>query len=110
MATITRIVCPMCMHNFLDRDIRTKKRFLMFDASKSHFVFIEETVGGKIAGTGRGYRGSAKATGFNVIERLTIEEAKNTHMYDDILLQIKQQVINLARELIRLGIMKRSDI
>jgi len=110
MATITRIVCPMCMHNFLDRDIRNKKRFLMFDVNKNHFVLIEETIGGKIAGTGRGYRGSAKATGFNVIERLTIEEAKNTHMYDDILLQLKQQVINLARELIRLGIMKRSDI
>jgi len=110
MATITRIVCPMCMHNFLDRDIRNNKRFMMFDANKNHFVLIEETMGGKIAGTGRGYRGSAKATGFNVIERLTIEEAKNTHMYDDILLQLKQQVISLARELIRLGIMKRSDI
>jgi len=98
------------MHNFHDKDIRNKSRFTMFNPSKNHFVLIEETAGGKIAGTGRGYRGSAKATGFTVIERMTIEEAKNTHMYDDILLQLKQQVVSLARELIRLGVMKRSDI
>jgi len=98
------------MHNFLDKDVRSKKRFIMFDVNKNHFVLIEEAIGGKIAGTGKGYRGSAKATGFNVIERLTIEDAKNTHMYDDIIFQLKQQVITLARELIRLGIMKRSDI
>lgn len=110
MAEIERIVCPLCMHNYLKEEVISDKRFNFFDTGKNHFVLIETTKGGKIAGTGKGYRGSAKATGFEVFERLTIEEALNTGRYNDEIMQIKNQIIKLAREFIRLGLMKKNDI
>ena len=101
------------MHNYVasgKHKGEVAKRFNFFDVKKNYFVLVEETKGGKVKGTGKGYRGSASATGFQVLERLTIEDAYNTHRYDAELNALKNQVINLSRELIRLGVMKKSDI
>jgi len=105
---IDRVVCPLCMHNYIKKGV--KQRFSYFDPQNGFFVLVEEAKGGKIAGTGKGYRGSAKGGGFTVLERLTIEDALNTHKYDDIIDAMKKQVINVARELIRIGVMKKTDI
>jgi len=101
------------MHNYIasgKNKHNMADRFGFFKVDKNHFVLIEEAIGGKISGTGKGYRGSARGGGFKVIERLTIEDAFNTHNYDDIINALKNQVVSLARELIRLGILKKSDI
>jgi len=113
MTEIERIVCPVCMHNYIASGKHKGKvadRFNFFDVKKNHFVLVEETKGGKVKGTGKGYRGSASATGFKVLERLTIEDAFNTHRYDKELDALKTQVIEISRELIRIGVMKKSDI
>lgn len=110
-STIERVACPLCRHNYpLTGKLPVKNRFSFFDPKNDVFVLIEEAIGGKIAGTGKGYRGSAKGGGFRVLERLTLENAVQTHKYDDVINEMKKQIILIARELIRLGVMKKTDI
>lgn len=107
MGKIKRIVCPLCMHNFEERDVRRKGRFLMFNPNEHSFIYIEE-IGGKISGTGAG-RGKAKGR-IEVIEGITLEEAKKDGSYDDIIISIKKQIIKIVNEFIKLGIIKKGDI
>ena len=109
--TIGRVVCPTCIKNRIDETKAGKRAsFEKFNFDVDSFLIVQEAIGGKIAGTGRGYRGSAKGGGFRTLERLTLEQAFNTHQWDDIILTLKNQTIKTARELIRLGIMSKLDI
>jgi len=109
--TFDRVVCPCCRMNFLvQQKDGTRADFTKFDVDEASFIMVQTTKGGKIAGTGKGYRGSGTATGFQVLERMTLEEAYNTHKYDDIIDTLKQQNIDIIRKLIQLGLLSKHQI
>ena len=102
--------CPLC--GYVGKRKAKSGNNMDFTAWKpgDPVILVQEMQGGKIPGTGRGYRGSAKPVPPRTIETYTLDDLVKQGIYPDYVDDLKNQVLVVVRELIRLGVIKKSMI
>ena len=67
------------------------------------FEFIQvRSGGGKVAGVGKGYRGSAPGIGFKLVRSFTLVEVMDDPKYSDVVQGLRDQLVLLVKDGIRL--------
>ena len=111
MVRVEYIVCPLCART---RTIETARKGTVkwdfVDVANANLLQVREG-GGKKAGLGgRGYRGSAKGSGFHLVEAKTLEEMLSEGTHADVLEGMKKQLIRLVKDSIELGWIKKEEL
>ncbi len=118
MVRIKYVVCPLCAFNKvliskkrLEKGKSEKLEWPSLDLDNAFILQIREG-GGKKGGTGAKGRGKAPGSGFKLVpeESLTLAEMMESGDYDDVLDQMKEQLLNVVRQSLELGFIERSEI
>lgn len=106
------MVCPVCGRN---RIIETKRKGRIGWPDGKPFILDTTALlqiregGGKKPGGG-GYRGSAPGSGFHLVGGLTLHEMIDQGGYEDVIDGLKQQLLTVIRQGIRVGWIKKEEI
>lgn len=108
------MVCPLCGRN---RIIETKRKGRIgwpdgrpFNLDTTTLLQIREGGGKKPEGGGGGYRGSAPGSGFHLVGGLTLQDMIDKGGYDDLLEGLKQQLLLVIRQGVRIRWIKKEDL
>lgn len=102
--------CPLC--GYCGKITAKSGNIMDFSDWKAgdEVVIIQEIAGGKVAGTGKGYRGSADPVPPVTVATYTLDDIVKGKLYPKVLDDIKNQTLVVVRELIRLGVVNKSMI
>jgi len=112
------VVCPLCGMNKI---VTAKKRlekgkperltWPTIDLKEAFMLQVREG-GGKKAGTGAKGKGKAPGSGFHLVpsESLTLAEIMKDPSYSDILEEMKDQLLRLIKDCIKIGFIAKEDI
>jgi hypothetical protein len=109
MVTKDYVVCPLCARNRIT-EVPGKGvvRWNFVDLGASDFIQTREG-GGKVAG-GKGYRGSAHGSGFHLVSAITLVEAMADPAYAEIVDGMKQQLLRLVKDGLRIGFLQQAEV
>jgi hypothetical protein len=103
------VVCGLCGRNRLvDVPGKGRVRWDFVDLGASEFIQVREG-GGKVPG-GKGYRGSAHGSGFHKVSAKTLVEVMDDPAYSDLVEGMKEQLLRLVRDGLRIGLIKKSEL
>ena len=116
MKQIEYVVCPLCGRN---RVLERKEKGMLgwpngvpLDLNSTFLLQVREGGGKKSGVGGRGYRGSAPGSGFHLVESesLTLSQMLENGSHEEILAGLKAQLLNVMKQSIELGFIKREEI
>jgi len=104
------VVCPLCSRNrIIETEDKGRIRWDYVDLAASDIIQVREG-GGKKPGFGRGYRGSAHGSGFHLVSAKTLDEIMDDPAYKDVVDGMREQLIRLVREGVRIGWIKKEEV
>ena len=105
------VICGLCGRN---RIIETKDKgrikWDFVDLAAADFIQLREGGGKKAEGGGGGYRGSAPGSGFHLVSAKTLEEVMDDPAYKDVIEGMKEQLIRLVKDAVRMGLIKSEEL
>jgi hypothetical protein len=103
------VVCGLCGRNrLIDVPGKGPVQWNFVDLAASDFIQTREG-GGKKPGGG-GYRGSAPGSGFYLVSAKTLVEVLDDPSYQDLIEGMKQQLLRLVRDALRIGLIKKEEL
>ena len=111
MVVFQYISCPLCGRNriiYTANKGRIRWDFVT-DLGAFEFVQLREG-GGKVAGIAKGHRGAAPGIGFHLVGAKMLTEAMIDPEYADVIQGMRDQLLRLTRDAIRLGLINKDDI
>lgn len=116
MKKVEYVVCPLCGRNrVLERKEKERTGWpngIPLDLKSTFLLQVREGGGKKLGVGGRGYRGSAPGSGFHLVEdeSLTLIQMVENGEYEEVLAGLKEQLLNVIRQSIEIGFVKRDEI
>lgn len=82
------------------------------DLNTTNLLQVREGGGKRSGEGGKGYRGSAPGSGFHLVpeDSLTLPEMIEDGGYEEVLAGLKAQLLNVLRQSIQIGFIKRNEI
>ena len=110
------VVCPLCGRNRV-LETHAKGRIgwpngTPLNLRRTKLLQVREGGGKKSGEMGKGYRGSAQGSGFHLVPEdcLTLPEMIESHAYDVVLSEMKDQLIRIVRQSISIGFVRREEV
>jgi len=105
------VICGLCGRNrIIETKDKGRLRWDFVDLGAADFIQIREGGGKKAGMGGRGYRGSAPGSGFHLVSAKTLEEVIEDPAYKDVVDGMKEQLIRLVHDSIRIGLIRREEL
>jgi len=85
-------------------------RFDYVDLATADFIQLREGGGKKPQEKGETYRGSAPGSGFHLVSAKTLAEVMDDPAYTDVVQGMKEQLIRLVQDALRMGLLTREEL
>lgn len=120
MTEVEYVICPLCGSSHVFRSWARHRRrteaglpnsiwrWVDYPLESMRFIQIRD-LGGKVSGVRSGHRGSAPGV-VGIVGARTLSEAAGDPRYEEMMAEMRNRLITIARELYRLGIIGRDEI